>query len=65
MQQIYKITPKAKCGFNKVTKKIYWIETALWDGCSSVNLLDFFRTLFTKNTSKIGGKKQDRYGSSH
>ena len=28
-----------------------FIEITLWHGCSPVNLLHFFRTLFTKNTS--------------
>ena len=28
-----------------------FIEIALWHGCSPVNLLHIFRTLFTKNTS--------------
>ena len=28
-----------------------FIEIALWQGCSPVNLLHFFRTLFSKNTS--------------
>ena len=35
-----------KCNFNKVTKQI-----TLRHGCSSVNLLHFFKTLFYKNSS--------------
>ena len=42
MQQIHRRTPKLFCIF---------IEIALRHGCSSVNLLDIFRTPFPKNTS--------------
>ena len=38
-----------KCHFNKV--ELQFIENALWHGCSPVNLLLIFRTLFPKNTS--------------
>ena len=49
MQQIYRRTPIPKCDFNKVASN--FIETALRDGCSPVNLLHIFRTPFPKNTS--------------
>ena len=35
----------------KVIKQLY-IEIKLWRGCSPVNLLHNFRTLFPKNTSR-------------
>ena len=44
MQQIYRRTPMPKCDFNKVAKQ-------LRHGCSPLNLLHIFRTLFLKNTS--------------
>ena len=55
MQQIYRRTPMLKCDFNKVAKQLYW--NTLWHRCSSVNLLDIFKTLFPKNTS--GGLIRD------
>ena len=39
-------TPMPKCDFNKVAKQPFR------HGCSPVNLLDIFRTPFTKNTSE-------------
>ena len=48
-QQIYSRTPMLKCDFNKVASN--FIEIALRHGCSPVNLLDIFRTLFPKNIS--------------
>ena len=50
MQQIYKRTPMLKCDFNKVALLCNLIEITFWHGCSSVNLLHIFRTLFPKNT---------------
>ena len=47
MQQIYRRTSIPKCNFNKVAIKI-----ALRHGCSPVNVLHIFGTLFTKNISK-------------
>ena len=47
MQQIYRLTPRSKCDFNKVA----FIEIGLRRGRSPVNLLDIFRTPFPKNTS--------------
>ena len=44
MQQIYRRTPMPKCDFNKVASN--FIEIALLHGCSTVNLLLIFRTLF-------------------
>ena len=41
MQQIYRGTPMPKCDF----------EITLRHGCSPVNLLQIFRTLFIENTS--------------
>ena len=38
-----------KCDFNKVAKQLYPIT--LRHGCSPVNLLHIFKTLFIKNTS--------------
>ena len=49
IQQIYIRTPMPKCDFNKCNCN--FIEIALWDGCSPVNLLHNFRTPFRKNTS--------------
>ena len=37
-----------KCDFNKVPSN--FIETALRHGCSVVNLLHIFRTIFPRNT---------------
>ena len=42
-QQIYRRTPMPKCDFNKVVTH--------WYGCSPVNFLHIFRTLFPRNTS--------------
>ena len=44
MQQSYSRLPMLKCDFRKVAQQ-------LWHGCSPVNLLFFFKTSFTKNTS--------------
>ena len=44
MLQIYRRTPMPKCDFNKA-------EITLRHGCSPVNLLHIFRTLFYQNTS--------------
>ena len=44
MQEIYRRTPMPKCDFIK------FIEITLQLGCSPVNLLHTFRTLFHKNT---------------
>ena len=38
-----------KCDFNKVSSN--FIEITLGHGCSSINLLHIFRTLFPKNNS--------------
>ena len=38
-----------KCNYREVANN--FIETALWHGCSPVNLLHNFRTPFPKNTS--------------
>ena len=46
VQQIYKGTPMLKCDFNKVA-----MHFTLRHGCSSVNLLHFFRTSFCRNTT--------------
>ena len=43
MQQIYRRTPMPKC---------YFIEIAYLHGCSPINLLYIFGTLFLKNTSE-------------
>ena len=40
-----------KCDFNKVAMQNNFVEMVLWHGCSTVNLLDLFRTPFPKNTS--------------
>ena len=45
MQQICRRAPMPKCDFNKVA----WVTFR--HGCSPVNLLHFFRTTCTKNTS--------------
>ena len=45
MQQIYRRTPMPKCDFYKVA------EITLRHGCSPVNLLHIFRTLFPRNIS--------------
>ena len=50
MQQIYRRTPMPECDFNK-NAFCSFIETTLRHGCSPVNLLHIFRTLFLKNTS--------------
>ena len=47
MQQIYRRTPMSKCDFKN------FIETALWHGCSPVNLLHASRTPFLKNVSGL------------
>ena len=39
-----------RCDFNKVDKQ-HFIEITLRHGCSPVDLLHIFRTLFPKNTS--------------
>ena len=49
MQQIYRRTPMPKCDFNKLLCN--FIETALWHGCSPVNLLHIFTAPFPKSTS--------------
>ena len=46
MQHIYRRTPMPKCDFNKVAEQLYWNEITLRHGCSPVNLLHIFRTLF-------------------
>ena len=38
-----------KCDFNEIASN--FIEIALWQGCSPINLLYIFRTPFPKNTS--------------
>ena len=48
-----------KCNFNKVASNV--IEILLRYGCSFVNLLNIFRTLFPKNTS--GGLLLKNYKS--
>ena len=48
-QQIYRRTPMPKCDFNKVAEQSSFIEIALRHGCSPVNLMHIFRTLFSKN----------------
>ena len=49
MQQIYKRTPMPK----EISIKLFcnFLEIALWHGCSPVNLLHIFRTLFNENTN--------------
>ena len=49
--QTYKNKPMPKCGFKKVAKQSNFTETTLRHGCSPVNLLHIFRTLFPENTS--------------
>ena len=49
MQQFYKRTPIPKCDSNKVA--LHFIEVTLCHGCSPVNLLNIFRTLFPKYSS--------------
>ena len=49
MQQIYRRTPMRKCDINEAVSN--FIEIALRHGCSPVNLLHIFRTLFPRNTS--------------
>ena len=46
IQQIYRRTPMPKCDLQS-----NFIESALRHGCSPVNLLHIFRTVFPKNTS--------------
>ena len=46
VQQIYRRTPMLKCDFNKVA-----MHFTLRHGCSSENLLHFFRTSFCRNTT--------------
>ena len=41
-----------KSDFNKVALLCNFIEITLQHGCSPVNLLDIFTTLFTKNASE-------------
>ena len=50
IQQIYRITPMSKFGFNKVALQLYW--NSLQNGCSPVNILHNFRTPLSKNTSR-------------
>lgn len=50
MGHVYRRTPRPKCAFNKVAKQ-------LRHGCSSVNLLHYFRTSVPKSTS--GGAASD------
>ena len=49
MQQIYQRTHTPTNDFNKVAKQL--IEITFRHGCSPVNLLQIFRTLFPKNNS--------------
>ena len=49
MQQFYKRTPIPKCDSNKVA--LHFIEITLCHGCSPVNLLNIFRTLFPQYSS--------------
>ena len=51
MQQIYRWRPMPKSNFNKVALLCNFIEIALRQECSPVNLLHIFRTSFPKNTS--------------
>ena len=62
MQQICRRTPMPKCDFYQVALQLYWNHTSAWvlcnfieitlrHGCSSVHLLDIFRTPFPGNTS--------------
>ena len=51
MQQIYRWRPMPKSNFNKVALLCNFIEIALRQECSPVNLLYIFRTSFPKNTS--------------
>ena len=51
IQQIYMRKPMLKYDFNFI--ELYWsnfIEITLWYGCSTVNVLYFFRTAFPKST---------------
>ena len=41
-----------KCNINKIALQSNFIEIALRDGCSPVNLLHIFRTPFQQNTSE-------------
>ena len=52
MQQIYRKTPMSKCDFNKVVSD--FIEIALRQGRSPVNLLHIFRTPFQQNMAASG-----------
>ena len=52
IQQIYRKIPTPKCDFNKVAYCSF-IESALWHGCSPVNLLHIFRTPFPKNNYEL------------
>ena len=49
MQQIYRRRSMQKCDFNNVV--LHFIEITLQHGCSPVNLLHFFRTPLSRNTS--------------
>ena len=51
MQQIYRRAPMSKCNFNKFANN--FIEIALQQGCSPVNLLHIFKTPFLKSTSGL------------
>ena len=46
---MYRRKPMPKCNFNKVACN--FIEITLRHGCSPINLLHIFRTVFPKNTS--------------
>ena len=50
IQQIYRRTLMPKCDFNKVANNI--IEITVRHGCSLENLMHFFRTSFSKKTSR-------------
>ena len=47
MQKIYR-KPMPKCNFNKAATLS--TEMRIWHGCSSVNFLHIFNTIFPKNT---------------
>ena len=53
MQQTYRRTLMPKCDFNRVALQLCnFIEIALRQGCSPINLLHIFRTPFLRNTSR-------------
>ena len=53
MQQTYRRTFMPKCDFNRVALQLCnFIEIALRQGCSPINLLHIFRTPFLRNTSR-------------